>query len=126
MAGDDAVNPESYGLLHGDCELDNLIWDGDSHRCWISTAPCTPPFIVDVAIALQEVWTPETPDRDDHVAWFCDGYREFRTLPSGFLESLPRVIKLLTASKIAQLLHAYVPLSTGGEETRPLRIPHGS
>ncbi len=22
-------NPESYGLLHGDCELDNLVWDGD-------------------------------------------------------------------------------------------------
>ena len=114
------VNPTAYGLLHGDCELDNLIWDGLKPQVLDFGSALYAPFLVDVAIALQEVWTPETPDRNDRVAWFCDGYRELRTLPSEFLESLPRVITLLTALKIAQLLHAYVPLSTGREDAESI------
>ncbi len=113
------TDPESYGLLHGDCELDNLVWDVVRPQVLDFDSAVYAPYIVDVAIALQEVWSAETPHRDDHVAWLLDGYRELRPLPPDFLETLPCQLNLLAAFKVAQLMAAYAPPSTGGEETRP-------
>jgi Ser/Thr protein kinase RdoA (MazF antagonist) len=106
------VQPGEYGLIHGDSELDNLIWDDQQPQVLDFDSAVYAPYLVDIAIALQEVWSAETPDRDDHVAWFCDGYRELRPLQSGALESLPRLLTLLAAFKVAQLLDAYAPATT--------------
>ncbi len=110
--GEFPIQAKTYGLLHGDCELDNLVWnDGEPQLLDFADAMYAP-YPVDVAIALQEIWADETPQRDEHVAWFCDGYRELRHLPADFLETLPRWLTLLTAFKFARLLRAYAPIST--------------
>jgi amicoumacin kinase len=100
--------PQEYGLLHGDCELDNLVWDGEQQPQVLDfDSAVYAPYLVDVALALYDVWSAEDAQRDDHVARFCAGYHELRPLPAGLLEAMPRLGTLLVAVKVARVLRAY-------------------
>ncbi len=111
------TQPDGYGLLHGDCEIDNLVWDGLKPQLLDFDGAIYGPNMMDVAIALQEIWLAEDSQREDHVNWFCDGYRDVRPLPFSGLESLPRLITLMTAIKVAQLVRAYADTTDDDGET---------
>lgn len=116
-----ALNDQDYGLIHGDFELDNLIWDGeqehetgheqvqaldfdDAAYAW---------YAVDFATALQDVWlagdtsSVTTAQRQERLTWFTRGYAALRPLPDGLREAMPRLHSLLLAMKVARVLRAY-------------------
>ena len=51
--------------------------------------------------------TTKRAQRDRRITWFADGYAALRPLPSGVPGSLPRLMTLLLAVKMARLLRAY-------------------
>lgn len=115
-----ALKEQEYGLIHGDFELDNLIWDGlrvqaldfdDAAYAW---------YAVDIAVALQDVWLAgDIGDASSaqRIMWFTEGYAALRPLPDGLPESMPRLLTLLLAVKVARLLHAYA--TTTDDDTHP-------
>ena len=101
---------QDYGLLHGDFELDNLIWDGEQFQALDFDDAAYGWYAVDFAAALQDVWLGDDVDsatRTAHVAWFVQGYAALRPLPDGMLQALPRLLTLIEASKVARMLQAY-------------------
>lgn len=105
----DSLAPASreYGLLHGDFELDNLVWDGEQAQVLDFDGASYGWYAVDVAAALQDVWLGESAEREQRVTWFTEGYAALRPLPSGLLQAMPRLLALLQALKIAQVRRAY-------------------
>lgn len=105
------IQPDQpYGLIHGDFETDNLVWDGvqlaaldfdDASYAW---------HAVDIAIAVYDI-------RDDHtrLSWFLEGYADLLPVPVGLRETLPDFHNVLLAVKIARLVRAYAT-TTGGEQ----------
>jgi Ser/Thr protein kinase RdoA (MazF antagonist) len=86
--------PESFGLVHGDFELDNLAWAGDrptaydfddAHRSW---------FVADIAYALRDV------EESDE---FLTGYRSVRDLPESDLAVMPLFVAAHAASWLTRL-----------------------
>lgn len=100
---------EEYGLIHGDAELDNIIWDGERPQLLDFDSSVYAPYGLDIAIALQDVWRAAGDMRDDRIAWFSAGYSEIRPLPANLREEAPQMQRALVAFKIARLLHAYAP-----------------
>lgn len=98
---------EEYGLIHGDAELDNLIWDGARPQLLDFDSCIYAPYALDIAIALQDVWRAGGAERDTRVAWFSEGYSEIRPLPPTLREDMPQMQRALIAFKIACLLRAY-------------------
>jgi Ser/Thr protein kinase RdoA (MazF antagonist) len=121
------LTDEDSGLLHGDFELDNIIWDGERVQALDFDDATYGWYAIDIAIALQDVWEvgDDTGDaaqarRDRRYSWFAEGYAALRPLPSGLPEALPRVLTLLLAVKVARLLRAY---ATTTEDTCPPWLP---
>lgn len=110
------VPPQEYGLLHGDFELDNLVWDGHRWQVLDFDGAAYGWYGVDIAIALQDVMSPDDAESQSHRAWFEAGYAAVRALPPGVWDALPRILALVTAAKVAGLQRAYrnVELSPGG------------
>lgn len=105
-----------YGLLHGDFELDNLLWDDGQVQAIDFDDACYAWYAVDIAIALLDVWLAEDADatsdtpttqRDERIGWFTDGYATVRPLPDGLSDAMPRLVALILALKIARLMRAY-------------------
>jgi Ser/Thr protein kinase RdoA (MazF antagonist) len=105
----DTLAPDAweYGLLHGDFELDNLIWEGEQVQVLDFDGASYGWYAVDLAAALQDVWLGDSTLRERRVTWFTEGYAAVRPLPSGLLRAMPRLLTLLQALKIAQVLQAY-------------------
>lgn len=98
-----------YGLLHGDAELDNIVWDGERPQLLDFDSSGYAPYGLDVAIALHDVWRAADEARDDRIAWFSAGYSEIRPLPAKLCEEMAQMQRAIVAFKIASLLHAYAP-----------------
>jgi len=101
-AGEDDV-----GLIHGDFELDNVMWDGghlsamdfdDCGRHW---------FVADIAMALRDLRDPDSGQLDPDgpaVGAFLDGYRGERSLPEGAVEAIPLLLLLHDLTAFGLLL----------------------
>lgn len=101
---------DDYGLIHGDFEQDNLVWQGDRPQLLDFDAGTITWYAVDIAIAVQDFYfSGSTPQRD----LFLDGYAAVRPLPEGTRENMPRLSNLLLAAKIADVLHAYATTRDG-------------
>lgn len=97
--------PEVFGVLHGDPELDNVVWEGDRgtlvdlddvHLGW---------FVSDVAFALRD-WAPPAaaPDLSAPVpAAFLAGYRDRRPMSDEELSWLPLVARASAARTLVDL-----------------------
>jgi Ser/Thr protein kinase RdoA (MazF antagonist) len=96
-----------YGLIHGDFELDNLIWDGDHFQALDFDDATYAWYAVDFAAALQDVWLAGSEQRDERIQWFLEGYAALRPLPEGLHAALPPLMTLQDAIKMARLLRAY-------------------
>src|SRR5262249_23951121 len=95
------------GLLHGDFELDNLVWDGARGEACDFDSCGYGPYALDIAIALQDVWEGRGAARDRCLDWVFAGYAEVRLVPDGSRAMLPRLVRLLSVVKVAGLLGAY-------------------
>ena len=104
LAWMDTLPIQDYGLIHGDFEMDNLVWDGAQFQvldfdgavyCW---------YAADIAIALQDV---DGADGEKLIGWFLEGYSEAVPVPDSIHESIPRFLNLMLAFKVAGLLRAY-------------------
>lgn len=114
------LTEQEYGLLHGDFELDNIIWDGNRPQALDFDDATYGWYGLDIAIALQDVWEAgedgdgaSQAERDRRYTWFAEGYAALRPLPSGLPEALPRLRTLLLAVKMARLLRAYATTTEG-------------
>jgi Ser/Thr protein kinase RdoA (MazF antagonist) len=97
--------PDVCGVLHGDPELDNVVWDGergilvdldDVHLGW---------FVSDVAFALRD-WAPPAaaPDLSAPVpAAFLAGYRDRRPMTDEELSWLPLMARASAARTLVDL-----------------------
>lgn len=94
-----------YGLLHGDPEIDNLVWTGgqaffvdfdDVHHGW---------YAADIAFALR-AWAPPAagPDLSLPVpSAFLDGYRQRRPFTAEEQSWLPMLARAGAAETLARL-----------------------
>jgi Ser/Thr protein kinase RdoA (MazF antagonist) len=98
---------ETYGLVHGDFELDNLVWNGahvgildfdDCSRFW---------YAADIAFALRDLFEEGADIGDPRFRVFVDGYRMFFPLSEEHIGNVPlflRFAHLLTYARIARSL----------------------
>jgi Ser/Thr protein kinase RdoA (MazF antagonist) len=110
---------QDYGLLHGDFELDNLIWDGEQFHALDFDDAAYGWYVIDFAAALQDVWlADDTSDvmSDERIGWFLAGYASLRPLPAGLQEALPRAFTLILALKVARLLRSYATTSDAAND----------
>lgn len=99
--------PQDYGLIHGDFELDNLIWNGAQVQALDFDDATYAWYAVDFAAALQDVWAAASEQREKGLRWFLEGYAAIRPLPKEVQAALPRLMTLVLALKLAQTLQAY-------------------
>lgn len=114
-----ALKDRDYGLIHGDLELDNLVWDGEQAQALDFDDAAYAWYAVDFAAALQDVWLAGDTSsawREQRTTWFAEGYAELRPLPDGLREAMPRLLTLVQAIKLARVLRAY---STTTDDTCP-------
>lgn len=112
----DTLPVQDNGLIHGDFEMDNLIWDGQRFQVLDFDGAVYSWYAADIAIALQDVWLEGGADGEKRIGWFLEGYGEAASVPDGITETIPRFLNLLLAFKVAGLLYAY---ATTTDEDNP-------
>jgi Ser/Thr protein kinase RdoA (MazF antagonist) len=98
--------PEWYGLLHGDLELDNLTWDGETIHALDFDAASHGWYLLDLAKALSDSFESGIRLESPEILAFCTGYRQHQPLPDEALALLPIFQVLRDAVDYASLLHA--------------------
>ena len=114
-----ALQDTDYGLIHGDFELDNLIWNGGEVQALDFDDASYAWYAVDFAAALEDVWMASDmsrAEREQRIMWFAEGYAVLRPLPDGLLEAISRLLTLVLALKAARVLRAY---ATTSDDTCP-------
>jgi Ser/Thr protein kinase RdoA (MazF antagonist) len=103
------ANEQSFGLIHYDFELDNLIWDSqrlgivdfdDCARYW---------FAADIAFALRDLFSDQAAQidmADERFRAFIAGYREIRDLSDQELAQLGLFLRAHNLVTFAKLLRA--------------------
>jgi Ser/Thr protein kinase RdoA (MazF antagonist) len=102
-----STDEHNFGLIHGDFELDNIIWSGntigivdfdDSAWSW---------FVADIAFALRDLFD----DRSDNVDWddanlhaFIDGYRVNYAVAEEDIRRIPLYLQMHNIMTFAKLL----------------------
>jgi len=114
------MSSETYGLLHGDCEADNLVWRDGQWQVLDFDGAAYAPYALDIVAALEDVWQGDDEARvRERLNWFGAGYDEVRPLPANLWDTAPRWLTLLTAVKAARLIQSYAttPASDEGQPT---------
>jgi Ser/Thr protein kinase RdoA (MazF antagonist) len=97
---------KTYGIIHGDFELDNLIWhDGvagildfdDSAVMW---------YAADVAFAVRDLFSADVDLDDQRFQAFVGGYRESRPLSEESLAQAPTFLRFARLLQYARLCRA--------------------
>jgi Ser/Thr protein kinase RdoA (MazF antagonist) len=100
------TSPETYGLIHGDFELDNLLWREDSVGMLDFDDCAYLWYVADVAFALRDVLDAGADMRDERCGAFIQGYRSRRSLSDASLESIPLFSRLSRLLQYARMLRA--------------------
>ncbi|HEY1388838.1 MAG TPA: phosphotransferase, partial [Ktedonobacterales bacterium] len=99
------ASQETNGLIHGDFELDNLVWNGahvgildfdDCSRLW---------YAADVAFALRDLFAEGADTGDPRFRAFAEGYRTFFPLSEenvGYVRLFLRFAHLLNYARIVR------------------------
>jgi Ser/Thr protein kinase RdoA (MazF antagonist) len=108
---------DTYGLIHSDFELDNLIWrDGsvgildfdDCSRLW---------YVADIAFALGDLFEENADLGDKRFRAFVHGYSEHRPLDQDLPSRVPLFLRLQALLRYARLVRA-VDLAVGPEHPK--------
>jgi Ser/Thr protein kinase RdoA (MazF antagonist) len=101
------MTPETYGMIHGDFELDNLIWRNGSAAVLDFDDSAFMWYVADVAFAVRDLFTSDMDLGDPRFQTFIAGYRESRPLSDESLEQTPlflRFAQLLQYARIVRTL----------------------
>lgn len=109
--------PHGHGLIHGDFELDNLVWDGENVQILDFDACAYSWFAADIAIALQDVYLGDPALRDGRLDAFFAGYASEIPAAADLRQTSARFLNLLLAVKVARVLLAYA--TTGADHDQP-------
>jgi Ser/Thr protein kinase RdoA (MazF antagonist) len=85
-------DPARFGIVHGDFELDNLSWDGDTVVAYDFDEAARSWFVADIVNAVRDL-----AGRTELYGAFLTGYRRERPLPEPDLAHVP----LLAAAQAA-------------------------
>lgn len=97
------VNPDSYGLIHFDFELDNLCWQDGSigildfdhcAHCW---------YVADIAFALRDLFVDDVDLNAEPFRAFVGGYAEQCPLDRELLATIPLFLRALALIHYAWL-----------------------
>jgi Ser/Thr protein kinase RdoA (MazF antagonist) len=101
------VNAETYGLIHFDFELDNLIWAGGTPGI-IDFDDCAHHwYAADISLALRDLFDHGVKADDPRVEAFINGYRAHTPLDQAMLAHLPlfsRLQRLTGFGRLARCL----------------------
>jgi Ser/Thr protein kinase RdoA (MazF antagonist) len=101
------VDPDHYGLIHFDFELDNLIWD-DQRVGILDFDDCAYYwYIADIAFALRDLFKQGHALHHTEFRHFLEGYSGHCTIDEAMLPTIPifsRLANLLAYARIARSL----------------------
>ncbi len=110
----------NFGLIHGDFELDNLVWSGRSIQILdFGDAPYSW-YVADIVYALRDLFGHEVDEDNPSFRAFLDGYATHHSLDQQSLAWMPvflRLSELVTYARIARGLD----LGAGGAYPEWLR-----
>jgi len=89
----------SFGVGHGDFELDNLAWTGDTPTAYDFDDATRTWFVADIASALRDLSSVDSPPGRA----FVEGYRTVRELPASALATLPLFAAAQAATWLVRL-----------------------
>ncbi|MEU5159942.1 phosphotransferase [Streptomyces sp. NPDC020875] len=110
-------DPAAYGVVHGDFELDNLAWDGDTPVAFDFDEAALSWYAADVAHAIRDLTDHgrPCPAHAESLTAFLAGYREVRPLPC----AEPAELLLLAGANAARSLIELRPVLATLDEGKP-------
>ena len=90
-------DPDEFGLIHFDFEMDNLLWQGDEIGIVDFDDCAYYPFVADIALALRDLCDDKVAHvdlQDERLQTFIAGYRQAKPLDEKALWLLPLFIRL--------------------------------
>jgi Ser/Thr protein kinase RdoA (MazF antagonist) len=100
---------QTFGLIHYDFELDNLLWD-DQRVSIVDFDDCAGYwFVADIAFALRDLFDDQAEQidlADVRFQAFVAGYRELRSVTDAELGRLPLFLRIHNLVSFAKLLRA--------------------
>lgn len=113
-------DPDEFGLIHFDFEMDNLLWQGDEIGI-IDFDDCAYyPFAADIALALRDLCDDKVAQldlADERLQTFVAGYREAKPLSEAALRQLPLFIRL---SNLVSFARTFWSLGEGPLRQEPM------
>jgi Ser/Thr protein kinase RdoA (MazF antagonist) len=101
------IDPDAFGLIHYDFELDNIIWN-DGIPGIVDFDDCAHHwYAADVAFALRDLFDHGVAAADPRVQSFLAGYADFQPIDDDVLAYLPlfsRLRRLITYGRVARAL----------------------
>jgi Ser/Thr protein kinase RdoA (MazF antagonist) len=101
------TTPETYGMIHGDFELDNLIWRSGSAAVLDFDDSAFMWYAADVAFAVRDLFATDMDLGDQRFQAFVAGYRASRPLSDESLAQTPlflRFAQLLQYARVVRTL----------------------
>lgn len=112
------VDEHSFGLIHFDFELDNILWEGAQPRL-IDFDDCAYYwFAADIAFGLRDLFDDSANKVDlAHKSFlhFMDGYRSVRPIAQAELERIPLFMQVHNLMMLARLHRTLTPINPTGE-----------
>jgi Ser/Thr protein kinase RdoA (MazF antagonist) len=103
------TNAQTFGLIHYDFELDNLLWD-DQRVSIVDFDDCAGYwFVADIAFALRDLFDDQPAQidvADARFQAFMAGYRELRSVTDAELRHLALFLRIHNLVSFAKLLRA--------------------
>ena len=88
------ISSETYGIIHYDFELDNIIWDNDSPNIIDFDDSAISWYIADLGFAMEEFFNQGGQSSDSKFHSFLNGYRGEKSIPESELKQLPGFLRL--------------------------------
>jgi Ser/Thr protein kinase RdoA (MazF antagonist) len=99
-----AKSTDTYGPLHFDFELDNIIWNGDIPQIIDFESSLTGWYAADIAFALRDLFDNVIDLQDRNFTLFLDGYRQANTITEQELNNIPMLLRLHNLITYKQLI----------------------
>ncbi len=115
-----SISESSYGLIHFDFELDNIVWNGDEVGIIDFDDSAYYWFVADIAFALRDLFedSAEKVDlRNESFQNFLAGYRLMKDMAQEDLELIPIFLRLHNLITFAKL---YRTLGTNDAQDEPI------
>ncbi|RIW35338.1 hypothetical protein D3H55_08050 [Bacillus salacetis] len=84
---------ESYGPIHFDLELDNIIWQGSKPQIIDFESSLTGWYAADIAFALRDLFEDVVDLQDEKFSLFLQGYRQARPIGDQEVKDIPMFLR---------------------------------